>query len=249
MAPIATRHRSASAPQSTVPVSGVVRTRLTVKRPVATPSASAVAYTTEPMSQPSTPPRVSGLSPPASCAHCTMPTCSPGTKPGLEAVTVSRSSRPICGSTVTGSPMESLPSSGPRNVSVPGSGAGSLLPSSSSSRRDRSLSPFRSLRLTVMPTSRSATAATARNRRRSRGGSTAGSAASARSGFTWAATWAWRRRLAARAASSTGARVGSSGSVIRAPGRGGWPACAGRCGGGPWRCPRHSRGCRRSRRC
>ena len=91
---MATRHRSASAAQSTVPVRGVVRTRRTVNRPVATPAASAVAYTTDPMSQPSMPPLVSGLSPPASwrTARCRPPR--PATNPGLEAVTVSRSSRP-----------------------------------------------------------------------------------------------------------------------------------------------------------
>ena len=57
MAPMATMQRSASSVQSTVPVAAVVSTRLTVKSPEATPSPSASAYWTLPMSQPSMPAR------------------------------------------------------------------------------------------------------------------------------------------------------------------------------------------------
>ena len=103
---------------------------------MATPWSSAVTLTYVLMSQPSMPPRASGVSPPASRGALDDADRSPGTKPAPRGGDRRRRrGGRWCGSTVIGSWIESLPSRGPSGVRSPGSGDGQRrLPSSSSSR-------------------------------------------------------------------------------------------------------------------
>jgi hypothetical protein len=170
------RQRPGSEAQSTSSPSRVT-SRWTSKATVATPSASDSVWANRPRVQAAAP--RAPWSRPASRAHMTTPTLTPGGNPVPVTVTVWPSTRPVLGSAFTGRPMDSVPSVGPPRAIGVGNEAGSgtsrasgvlvVVVSSTATSTSRSAG---STTRAASAASTDAATMTARRRRRGAGGST-----------------------------------------------------------------------------